>query len=109
MQKEYKIKNDYHTLMESDKWVYEIPSLKFNNDLEVKVIPPFSGAVVRFIISKDDARVSVYLDCYDNLGYYGSPYWEIYPAVDGDVFRCDMKETKELLHAINKSVNNQLI
>ena len=93
-------------LMEYGKWGAEIPYITFPTDWQVKIIPPFGGAVVRFRVRKGDVEVSVYLDCYDNLGCYGKPYWEVHPH-DDDVFRCDMEDTEALLKAISESINQR--
>lgn len=74
--------------------------------MEVQISPPFSGAVVRFRVKKDKAEVSIYLDCYDRLGFYGEPYWEVHPH-EGDVYRCDMADTESLLNAIKHSISEQ--
>ena len=88
------------------KWVKEIPYIQFKKEWLVKTIPPFGGAVARFLVSEPgiEKRVSIYLDCYDLLGCFGEPYWEVYPY-DGDVFRCKMNDTKTLLEAIQKSLD----
>lgn len=88
-------------------WVEKIPYLKFSADWNVKVIPPFAGAMARFIIKKGKAKVSVYLDVSNALGYGGKHYWEVYPYKDV-AFRCDMNETKKLLQAIRTSIDEQL-
>ena len=88
------------------KWVEEIPALRFKEDWNVKVIPPFAGAIARFMIEKDGNYVSVYLDCYEKLGYFGEPYWEIYPY-EYDTYRVAMNKTDELLAAIDKSLNEE--
>lgn len=93
-------------IMEHRKWMMEIPYLQFPRDWDVKIIPPFAGATIRFKIRKENANVSVYLDCYDNLGCYGEPYWEVYPHKD-DVFRCIMADTESLLGAIAESIEKQ--
>ena len=93
-------------IMEYTNWCGEIPYITFPSDWQVQVIPPFAGAVVRFKIKKGDASVSIYLDCYDILGCYGQPYWEVYPHED-DVFRCDMEDTETLLRAIAESIAEQ--
>lgn len=95
----------YHKEMESDRWVKEIPYLSFPADWQVKIIPGFAGAVIRFCVSKGDKSVSVYLDCYGILGSVSKPYWEIYPYRD-DVGRFYMEETEELLKAIEESLND---
>ena len=99
--------HEVEILMEYAKWRQKMPTLKFNSDWDVCIMPPIGGAIVRFVVEKAEASVSIYLDCYDNLGYYGEPYWEIYPY-NSDVFRCDMNDTKSLLEAISESINNQL-
>ena len=88
-------------LFEWDKWSKEIPRLNFNSDWNVKIIPPFGGAIIRFNCEKNGNYADVYLDCYDELGYFGSPYWEIYPY-DNDVYRCGINETEELLQRISE-------
>lgn len=87
-------------------WVKQIPSLKFDPEWMVKIIPPFGGAMARFLINLNHARVSVYLDCNDNLGCVGSPYWEVYP-VDGDVARFLIHETDDLMACIERSLAEQ--
>jgi hypothetical protein len=91
------------------KWTGEIPFLQFPSDWEVKVIPPFGGAIVRFMIRKENANVSVYLDCYGELGAVNEPYWEAFPSIDGDVHRSLMSETDDLLEAISISIEDQNI
>lgn len=89
------------------EWVTQIPSLSFPSDWQVKVIPPFSGAMVRFqITTKAGGWTSVYLDCFDQLGFVGEPYWEVYPY-DGDTYRCMMNETTKLLRAIKHSLKKR--
>jgi hypothetical protein len=48
--------------------------------------------------------VSIYLDCLDRLGAMDIPYWAVYP-LDGEIFRCGIKESKQLLTAIKKAVD----
>lgn len=105
----------YHEIMESERWLKEIPYIKFPSDWEIKVIPPLGGAVVRFLIKKGKKEVSCYLDCYDNLGYikeplclgseppYFFPYWAVYPYKDTVYFR--MNDTEGLLFAISEQLD----
>lgn len=94
-------------IIEVRKWCVEIPYINFPSEWDVKIIPNFSGSVIRFLVKKNnDIKISVYLDCYDNLGCYGKPYWEIYPHKE-DVFRCDMNDTKTLIKAINEELDNK--
>lgn len=106
--KNYELIEKYEQIMEHMKWMEEIPYISFPFDWEIKITPPNVGAVVRFRVKKGDAEVSIYLDCYDNLGYYGSPYWEVYPYKE-DVFRCDMLDTESLLRAIGESISWQSV
>lgn len=86
----------------------QIPWINFPPHWTVKVIPPFAGAVVRFLVRRDQTppteQVSVYLDCYNALGYMGEPYWEVYP-VDDDTLRVPMGEVQELLAAIERGLD----
>ena len=91
----FKVEENY----EYRKWAELIPPLHFKNEWNVYVIPPFAGAVARFRIEYNDKYVSCYLDCYDELGFFGRPYWEIYPY-DNDVFRCKMEDTELLMEKI---------
>ena len=65
-------------------WIDKIPFLQFKEGWKVKVIPPFSGAMARFIVEHNGKSVSVYLDCDNSLGYFskqvGEPYWEVCPS-----------------------------
>ncbi len=106
--KNYGLIQKYEEMMEHMKWVQEIPYISFPSDWEIAIMPPFLGAVVRFRVKKGDAEISIYLDCYDNLGCYGSPYWEVYPYEE-DVFRCDMLDTESLLKAIGESISGQSV
>ena len=91
--------------LEYRKWMREIPYLKFSTSWDVQIIPPFGGAIVRFCVrNKRGREVSVYLDCYDNLGLYGKPYWEIYPSADGEPERYAMEDSAGLLMALKKSL-----
>lgn len=100
--KDWLLISKYDAEMESSKWIKEIPYIEFPSSWKVKIIPPFCGAVVRFIVMLPDFpkdTISVYLDCYDQLGFFGQPYWEVYPY-QGDTGRCPMDDTKTLLEMI---------
>lgn len=96
----------YSKTMEHDKWAKEIPYIAFPADWQVQISPPFMGATVRFRVRKNGAEVSVYLDCYEILGCYGSPYWEVYP-IEGDVERFGINEVERLVDAISRSITEQ--
>tara|TARA_R100001244_G_scaffold174_1_gene251 strand:- start:123 stop:446 length:324 start_codon:yes stop_codon:yes gene_type:complete len=104
---ESEIRNKAHEVsnaLEYSKWAQEIPYINFPSDWNVKIIPNYGGAIVRFLVVKGGNEVSVYLDCYNFLGYYGAPYWEVYPH-DNDVYRCGINEVDELLEAITHTLN----
>lgn len=85
------------------KWMEEIPFIKWPADWAVKAIPPFGKAVIRYRVKLPcGSEVSIYLDCYDNLGVVGKPYWEVYPY-QGDCARVFMNDTDELIEVIGKS------
>ena len=65
-------------LRDYEEWRTKLPYLNFKPDWQVKILPPWGGAIIRFVIKKNDIVVSVYFDCDDRLGYVRSPYWEIY-------------------------------
>lgn len=84
------------------EWINKIPFIKFPANWKIKPIPPFGGAMARFQVElpgKPKLTKSIYLDCFDNLGCHGSPYWEVHPY-RGDCGRCDMDDTKKLLKMI---------
>ena len=92
------------TLVEHEqKWtelIQSFPWISFPADWQVRVIPPFSGATARFYLRLPGGEeVSVYADHFNALGYYGGPYWEVYPY-KGDVGRCDLDDVDELLRMI---------
>ena len=87
------------------EWIDKIPFITFPSDWKIKVIPPFGGAIARFQVRKDEKQVSVYLDCYNALGYFDGPYWEIYPYQE-DIGRTGINNTEELLQMIQESLNS---
>ncbi len=95
------------------KWAKEIPYLRFDNDWEVKIIPPFAGALARFIVKKGDKIVSVYFDGYSQLGYMYDkndnpiPYFEIYPSTnEGGVKRYYIDQADEMINDIRIILND---
>jgi hypothetical protein len=97
---------EMNQLFEWEKWGREIPYIPLKRGWKIKVTPPFGGAVVRFMVSKGDDYVSVYLDCYDKIGCMDNkPYWEIHPSEDGDCERFWMNEIDELVDGIDRSFN----
>ena len=89
------------------EWRDKIPTLNFPSEWNVQIIPPFGGAIVRFVVKSNDKEISVYLDGYDILGYRGQPYWEAYPIEENSNHyqRFLINETKELIECIKKEIN----
>lgn len=89
-------------------WLGKIPYLRFPANWHVQVIPPFCGAMARFRVKTatmtEDSHVSVYLDCYEQLGCFDEPYWEIYPDEFGETARFAMNDVDGLLTAIGKAL-----
>lgn len=104
--KRFEAQVNWDTYFESREWVSKIPYLSLPSDIEFKVIPPFAGAVCRFMCKKGSKTISVYLDCYDVLGCMSQPYWEIYPY-KGDTYRCYLNETEELSEKIMEELNRE--
>lgn len=97
---------DRSDVEQKENWrhvVSEIPFIEFPRGWKVAVIPPFGGALARFLVKKKNGhKVSVYLDWYARLGAMNHPYWEVYPH-GGDVFRCHVNDTDALIQAIKES------
>lgn len=105
-----KIISEYHRVRESEKWIKEIPVLHFEKEWDVRIIPPFGGAVIRFWIWHNNKKVSVYFDAYSELGYVYDennnpiPYFEYY---DGeDCYRYYMDEVEQMMEDIKKFLNS---
>lgn len=85
--------------------IARIPWLYFRSDWQVRIIPPFGDAVVRFqVILPSGTLKSIYMDSRNSLGIWGNgntaePYWEVYPY-RGDVGRCDLADTIMLMEMI---------
>lgn len=95
--------------VESDQdWkgeIVRIPWLHFRGDWQVRIIPPFGDAVIRFqVILPSGTLKSIYMDSRHSLGVWGDlstcePYWEVYPY-RGDVGRCALDDTIMLMEMI---------
>jgi hypothetical protein len=94
------------------EWSRKMPKLKFDKDWEVAVIPPFGGAMARFVVYKGDKYVSVYFDAYSRLGWMYDddnnpiPYWECYPATNGDAERFLLGQENDLMEEIRNVLNS---
>jgi len=98
---------DRYKIEQAEDWrpiCDKIPFIKFPSDWEVKVIPPFAGAVARFLVKKGNKTVSVYCDWYERLGFFGAPHWEIYPNKSDDNERFAVDDVAALLEAIGLSL-----
>ena len=54
----------------------------------------------------DFEKIGKIMDARATLGYFGQPYWEIYPY-QGDVYRVPMNDIDELLTKIEEAFNEQ--
>ena len=108
----YDVSLEYDVTFETRRIARDVPAIQFPGDWKVKILPPFSGASVRFYVEKDELSVSVYLDCFQMLGVYNEePYWEVYPTRtsegDWDIARCSMEDVEQLLSIITQALKNQ--
>lgn len=100
---------------ECDEWIGKLPYINFKSHWNVKVIPPFAGAVIRFLVSYGDREVSVYMDGYNILGFYYNdddikePYWEIYPTLYDDTERFALNDVKGLIEGISNILDGEKI
>ena len=94
------------SIMDYNIYVQTIPALKFDPSWEVRIVPPYMGAMVRFLVKNSAGQgVSVYLDCHNVLGNAVGPYWEIYPY-QGDTHRVSMDDTDELMRSIRYALEH---
>lgn len=100
----------YDSLQECRKWLKEIPALHFEKEWDVKIIPPFGGAVIRFWIDYNGKHVSVYFDAYSELGWMVDenenpiPYFEYY---DGEeCYRYYVDESEKMMEDIKNFLNS---
>lgn len=90
--------------------IVRIPWLHFRGDWQVRIIPPFGDAVIRFqVILPSGTLKSIYMDSRCSLGIWGNgvnpePYWEVYPY-RGDVGRCHLADTLMLMEMIQDETN----
>ena len=84
---------------------------EFEREWDVKIIPPFGGAVIRFHIDHNGKHVSVYFDGYSELGYMVDendkpiPYWEYY---DGEeCYRYYIDESEQMMEDIKRFLESE--
>ena len=93
---------EVESLQKWDEIFHKIPSLNFDKEWDIKIIPPYRGAVARFLVYRNGDQVcSVYLDWYERLGIFGAPYYQLYPFED-DTRRYGIEDTDELIKDIRK-------
>ena len=101
-----KVITEYEKLQEHMKWQKELPTFHFEKEWNVKIIPPFSGAVIRFAIKYNGKYISVYFDGYSELGYVFDeennpiPYFEYYNGTECYRYRID--ESEKMMADIKK-------
>ena len=91
-------------------WSKKLPYFHFDKEWDVKIIPPFQGAIIRFYISYNGKFVSVYFDAYSELGwmYYENenpvPYFEYF---DGeDIYRYYLDQSEQMMEDIRNFLNS---
>ena len=101
---------DCERLQEYRKWGTMIPSLHFEKEWSVRIIPPFGGALIRFTIDYNSKHISVYFDGYSELAWMYDrndnpiPYFEYF---DGEeVHRYFINETEQMMADIKEFLNN---
>lgn len=96
--------------------VSQVPYIAFPYSWKVAIVPPFAGAVARFLIRREAinekgektfASVSVYLDWHSQLGSVQEPYYELYPAKNGDTDRFLLNDTDAMIEAIEAALTAQ--
>lgn len=93
-----------------ETWCKCIPALHFKPEWEVKIIPPFMGAMVRFYINYNNKHVSVYLDCYGRLGCVDMPYYEMYDGEDTHRYiMSNNGDINQMMDDIDKVLNGKPI
>lgn len=80
-----------------------LPYIRFPAEWAIRFVEPFGGALIRFSAEYRGFCISVYFDDLSALGAMPRPYWEIYPAADGDTARFYLDETNEMLYAMHLS------
>ena len=91
------------------EWARKIPTMRFDSDWDVKIVPPFMGALARFWIAKGEKAVSVYFDAFSYLGYMVDddgdpiPYYEV---LMDDTKRYLINETEEMMEDIRVYLNS---
>ena len=88
------------------EWFDKVPYVPFKPEWKVKAIPPFAGAIVRYIVEYNNKSVSIYLDVDCSLGYFGDdePYWEMYPGYEDETNRFHVYDVENLVGCVGLSL-----
>ncbi len=86
------------------EWECKIPELNFDSSWNVRIIPPFAGALIRFKVFKGDKYCSVFLDVFNNLGWQKKAYWGVLSYTD-DEYEIAMDNVEELMKVIKSIVD----
>ena len=104
---------DVESINEYREWGNKLPSFNFDKEWNVKIIPPFGCAIIRFSISYNNKWASVYFDAYSELGYMYNeitnepiPYFEFYDGEDCHRYLID--ESEEMMDDIRKHLNGEV-
>jgi len=89
-----------------EDWIRNMPFIAFPPEWSISIIPPFNGALARFLVRKGDATVSIYFDAHESLGTFGEPYWEVHPYHD-DIGRCAVQDTESLMMMIEQGLKER--
>lgn len=97
-------------IREYRKWANKMPVFHFDKEWDVKIIPPFAGALTRFTISYNGKWVSVYFDAYSALGWVYDdednplPYFECYNGEN--TYRYLLDESEQMMRDVRNYLNN---
>lgn len=78
-----------YALEQAEGWdnFTNLPHFAIPPGVQVQMMPPIGGALIRLCLWKGPQRLSIYFDTLDRLGSVGQPYYEIYPNLDRDISR----------------------
>ena len=92
--------------------IAKIPPIRFNPEWDVRIIPPFGGALMRFTVDYNGKHISVYCDFFEILGSFGGePYWEMYPRTYkdfSDTMRFPLNDTESLVANIDAELRGKI-
>ena len=101
---------EYDDVFEVFKWKKTVPYIQFPEVWEVKIIPSFGGAIIRFQVRlpymTDEESVSVYLDGYNMIGSMSGPYWECFP-IERVAVRFDIESVDMMLKVIQNEFDRR--